>query len=107
MRSAEVFYKDELAGSLTQNDDGSFVFRYSEKWLNNSSKPSISLTLPKSKIEFQSDQLFPFFYHLLPEGVNKRIVCRNFKIDENDVFGILLHTARTDTIGAITIKRSG
>ena len=47
----------------------------------------------------------PFFYHLLPEGINKRIVCQTYKIDESDDFGILLHTAKTDTIGAITLER--
>lgn len=105
MRSAKVFYKDQFAGILTQNDKGSFHFKYDENWLIDDSKPSISLTLPKSKIEFNSEALFPFFYHLLPEGSNKRIVCKTYKIDEDDAFGILLYTSKDDTIGAVTLQR--
>ncbi len=39
------------------------------------------------------------------EGDNRIIQARNLHIDEEDDFGILLATAHTDTIGAITIKR--
>lgn len=106
MRSANVFYKGGFAGVLTQNDNESFHFKYNEAWLSDDSKPSISLTLPKSEIEFRSDSLFSFFYHLLPEGTNKRMVCKIFKLDENDAFGILLHTSKNDTIGAVTLERN-
>lgn len=106
MRSANVFYKGVRAGVLKQNDNESFQFKYNEAWLSDDSKPSISLTLPKSKIEFHSDSLFPFFYHLLPEGTNKRIVCKTFRLDEDDAFGILLHTSKIDTIGAVTLERN-
>ncbi len=105
MRKAKVFYRGKPAGILAQQDDGSFSFQYLEEWISDQNKPAISLTLPKVKEAYSSKTLFPFFYHLLPEGTNKRMVCRTFKIDENDAFGILLTTAKTDTIGAVTIKR--
>ncbi len=105
MRSAKVLYKGNPAGILTQNDDGGFHFIYDELWLSDPSKPPVSLTLPKNKIECQSESLFPFLYHLLPEGANKKTVCKTFKIDENDAFGILLQTSKTDTIGAITLQK--
>ena len=54
MRKGQVYYKDQLAGTLSQLDNGSFVFGYDEQWLNDSSKPSISLTCPKNKMEFKS-----------------------------------------------------
>jgi serine/threonine-protein kinase HipA len=103
MRSGQVFYKNELAGILSQLDNGSFIFRYEERWLNDSSKPSISLTLPKIKMEFQSSTLFPFFFNLIPEGVNKRLICSKKRIDFDDYFGILLEVAGGDTIGAVKI----
>lgn len=105
MRAAKILYKGEFAGILTQLHSSSFYFNYTDDWLSDPLKPSISLTLPKSQVKFSSETLFPFFYHLLPEGANKRIVCRIFKIDEDDEFGILLHTSKTDTIGAVTLKR--
>ena len=105
MRSGQVFYKNELAGIISQLDNGSFIFRYDERWLNDSSKPSISLTLPKTKMEFQSSTLFPFFFNLIPEGVNKRLVCHKNRIDLEDYFGILLEVAGGDTIGAVRILK--
>lgn len=103
MRRARVLYKDEHAGILSQFDDGGFEFAYLESWIENESKPSISLTLPKEKRSFRSDYLFPFFQNMLPEGSNKQTVCFNLRIDENDHFGILLAIASSDTIGAVRV----
>lgn len=105
MRIAKILYKGERAGVLTQLDNGNFHFIYTKDWLSDDSKPSISLTLPKSQIEFVSEALFPFFYHLLPEGVNKRMICKTYKIDQEDAFGILLQASKVDTVGAVTIER--
>lgn len=105
MRKAEVLYKNELAGVLTQNNNGSFVFRYTDSWYHSKDKPAISLTLPKTHQEYLADYLFPFFYNMLPEGSNKQTVCFQLRIDTNDHFGILLNTATYDTIGAVRIKK--
>lgn len=104
MRQAEVFYKKEAAGLLTQLDDGSFIFRYHDEWFGNNNKPAISLTLPKSQQGYESEYLFPFFYNMLPEGSNKQNICFELRIDPKDDFGLLLTTAKLDTIGAIQIK---
>ena len=105
MRRAIVYYKRKEAGILEQHDDGSFTFRYSEGWLTNPKNPAISLTLPRSQTEYHAEYLFPFFYHMLPEGVNKSVVCKVNKIEPNDHFGILMVTARYDTVGAVTVKK--
>lgn len=106
MRQAEVLYKEKTAGILTQLDNGSFVFSYHDHWFNDITKPAISLTLPKTKQEYQSKYLFPFFYNMLPEGTNKQTVCFENRIDTKDYFGILITTAKQDTIGAVTIKKT-
>ncbi|GAB1857358.1 HipA N-terminal domain-containing protein [Flavobacteriaceae bacterium MHTCC 0001] len=105
MRIVEVLYKDEVSGILSQLDDGSFVFRYTDQWFETDNKPAISLTLPKNQQEYRSDHLFPFFFNMLPEGTNKQVVCFEMRIDTNDVFGLLLTTAKYDTIGAVTIRK--
>ena len=105
MRKAQVFYKEEEAGILVQFDDGSFSFRYHDLWMADWTKPAISLTLPKTKQEHFSKFLFPFFFHMLPEGQNKEAVCHFLKIDEDDYFGILVHTAKYDAIGAVTVRK--
>ncbi|MEN7550077.1 HipA N-terminal domain-containing protein [Rapidithrix thailandica] len=106
MRAAKILYKNEEAGVLTQHDDGTFTFRYDDNWMADSSKPGISLTLSKTQKEYHSKYLFPFFFNMLPEGSNKQVVCRHMRIDPDDYFGILMTTAKTDTIGAVrVIKR--
>lgn len=104
MRSAKILYKNEVAGELRQLDDGTFEFEYSQSWFNDSGKPAISLTLPKTQKVYHSATLFPFFFNMLPEGTNKQTVCFNLRIDENDHFGILLATAKSDAIGAVRLK---
>ena len=105
MRGAKVFYKNEEAGTLRQFEDGSFEFTYLESWVEDPAKPAVSLTLPKTKEPYQSLYLFPFFYNMLPEGSNKQTVCYKLRIDEDDHFGILLATAKTDTVGAVRIEK--
>jgi serine/threonine-protein kinase HipA len=106
MRNAKVLFKDEEAGILTQHDDGSFSFLYHENWVKDMNKQSISLTLPKSGREFHSKFLFPFFYHMLPEGSNKAVVCKLNRIDQEDHFGLLMTTAKNDSIGAVRIIKT-
>jgi HipA-like protein len=103
MRKATVLFKNEEAGILSQHDDGSFTFRYYDTWVAENNKTSISPTLPIAEREFQSNYLFPFFYSLLPEGSNKHIVCTLNRIDKDDHFGLLMLTAKHDSIGAIRI----
>lgn len=105
MRSARVLFKDEEAGVIMQHDDGTFSFQYHEAWVKNKAKPSIGLSLPVKGKAFQSNYLFPFFYHMLPEGPNRLAVCKLNYIDVEDDFGLLLITAKTDSIGAIRVIR--
>lgn len=105
MRKAVVFYKGAEAGTLSANDDGSYLFGYSDLWMAGSDKPPISLTLPKSVKEHRSDHLFPFFYNMLPEGSNRATLCRLMRIDADDLFGLLLAAAGDDAIGAVTVRK--
>lgn len=105
MRKAIVLYKGEDAGMLTQHDDGTFTYRYHDQWMDDDRKPAISLTLPKASQEYQAQHLFPFFFNMLPEGSNKAVVCRLMRIEEDDDFGLLLATAKDDSIGAVTVKK--
>lgn len=105
MRQAIIQYKDKEAGILTQHDNGSFTFRYHDVWMADSKNPGISLTLPKTKQEYHSKYIFPFFYNMLPEGSNKQVVCKYNRIDKNDYFGLLITTAKNDSIGAVKVSK--
>lgn len=103
MRKAFVYRNGEITGTLIQNSPENYKFVYDDSWYANSKQPAISLTLPKSQKVFKSNYLFPFFFNMLSEGINKELQCRQLKIDEKDYFGLLLATASNETVGAIKI----
>ena len=103
MRRGFVYANNVLAGIIEYSDEGWYSFRYDDTYFNDPKMPGISLTLPKKQKKYESNVLFPFFYDLLAEGINKEIQCRLLKIDEEDDFTRLLKTAAIDTIGAVSI----
>jgi len=104
LRRVEVYRNKELAGVLTEQNTKSYSFRYKDTYYTDPAKQAISLTLPKTQQEYHADHLFPFFFNMLSEGVNRKLQCRALKIDDEDDFGLLAATARYDTIGAVTVK---
>lgn len=104
MAKGGVYINGQLAGTLEKTDAGLYEFRYEDAYYANQGLPPVSLTLSKRQQFYQSPDLFPFFYGLLAEGVNKDIQCRLLRIDEEDDFTRLLKTAGDDTIGAVTVK---
>ncbi|MDR7129328.1 serine/threonine-protein kinase HipA [Algoriphagus sp. 4150] len=104
MNSARVLRNGELVGTLTKLKKGIYTFTYEDIWFKDPMKPAVSLTLPKSAKEYSSDHLFPFFFNMLSEGVNLKLQARQYQVDEEDFFSLLLLTANSDTIGAITIE---
>ena len=104
MRIVEIYRNGILAGLLTEVNRNHYTFRYDDNYFMDDSKPAISLTLPKTQKEYNSEFLFPFFFNILSEGVNRRLQSMQLKIDEEDNFGLLAATAQYDTIGAVTVK---
>ena len=105
MRQAEVYCHDIKAGIITEELPGKgYTFVYDAAYLADTCHEPISVTMPLRKEAYQSVYLFPFFTNMLPEGTNRKVVCRNWRLDEKDFFGILLKIATFDTIGAVTVK---
>lgn len=104
MRKGVVFLREIPAGILTEESPSGYVFKYLDSYLADQTLPPISVTMPKSTREYRSDELFPVFFNMLSEGVNKEIQCRRLHLDERDYFGLLLATGGVDTIGALTIQ---
>ena len=102
MKVGKVYCCDTFAGTLAQDAEG-FTFRYDDSYFTNSSLPDISATLPKTNVEYKSKVLFPFFFGLLAEGVQKERQCRELKIDERDHFTRLLETSAYGAIGAVYV----
>lgn len=101
-RQAAIFVNERRAGTLRQ-EPGRYVFEYESAYLL-TELPAISLTMPKSQRVYISPVLFPFFSGLLAEGTNRSLVTRAYRLDERDEFGLLLATARQQTIGAVTVR---
>ena len=104
-RAAKIYIKGLYAGILEEIDTNHYSFRYDDTYFYNSDAPAVSLTMPKTEKEYSSPYLFPVFYNMTSEGDNRIIQSRSLHIDERDDFGILLATAHTDTIGAITVQQ--
>ena len=103
-RQAQVFYGNELAGYLQEREDG-YVFEYDKEFLKKGIP--ISISLPPREEPYKSKELFPFFKGLLPEGWYLDIVSATQKVDSKDSFGVLLSTTSVDTIGAVTVRKTG
>lgn len=101
MRQARIFYKDQLAGILTENDSG-YDFRYLPEYLSSETAKAVSLTLPLQKEVYTSPVLFPFFDGLIPEGWLLDVALRNTDISILDRMSLLL-TCCKDCIGAISV----
>ena len=101
MKQAEILMYDMSAGILTENEEG-FLFQYHEEYLQNERAEPISLTLPLRKAPYKSNQLFPFFDGLIPEGWLLDIAEQNWKISARDRMSLLLACCR-DCIGAVSV----
>lgn len=102
MRKGEVFYKDILAGTITETDDGEYVFAYDSTYAAQHPKQFITFTMPVSTKPYIENRLFPFFEGLIPEGWLLDIASKNWKINTNDRMGLLLACCQ-NCIGAISV----
>ncbi|MBQ1771633.1 MAG: HipA N-terminal domain-containing protein [Clostridia bacterium] len=103
-RKAAVFVRDRCAGILAETDAG-YRFEYDPSYLAHSDAVPVSLTLPLQTQPYEAKVLFPFFDGLIPEGWLLHIVSRNWKLDQNDRFGLLMVSCR-DCVGAVRIEEA-
>ena len=94
---------DELAGWLSQDENG-YHFIYDSTYLKSGSAKPISLTMPLQEEPFNSKILFPFFDGLIPEGWLLTIAEKNWKLNQRDRFGLLLVCCK-DCIGAVSVQQ--
>ncbi len=100
-KTARIFFNNRLAGLLKRTDTG-YQFTYDRAYLE--SGPPLSFNLPLREKPFESPRLFPFFSNLASEGWLKSIQTRIQKIDENDIFTLILENGR-DMVGAVSILK--
>ncbi|MGB5264830.1 MAG: HipA N-terminal domain-containing protein [Lutimonas sp.] len=102
MRSAQIFYKDVLAGVLTETNEGEYIFKYVDDYVLNHPEEFITFDMPVNRNSYISNRLFPFFEGLIPEGWLLNIASKNWKINSNDRMGLLLACCQ-NCIGAVSV----
>ena len=102
MRKAEIYYKNDLAGYLTETDDGEYVFQYTEEYVKHHSDQFLTFSMPVGDQPFKDTRLFPFFEGLIPEGWLLEIAVKNWKLNPNDRMGLLLACCY-NCIGAVSV----
>ncbi|SCX84168.1 HipA N-terminal domain-containing protein [Flavobacterium caeni] len=103
MRSAAIYYQEILAGTLTETDEGDYVFQYQEAYIKAHPKQPISVTMPVTAKPYTEKRLFAFFDGLIPEGWLLDIASKNWKINPNDRMGLLLACCQ-NCIGAVSVQ---
>ena len=102
LRTAYVYVRNVYAGELCETDDG-YLFSYDSDYIESYGASAVSLTMPLYKQTYTSKTLFPFFDGLIPEGWMLQVVSRNWKINIQDRFGLIIVSCK-DCIGNVRIK---
>ena len=105
MRKVNVYYGETYAGQLVELSKGSYEFTYDDTFLSDSSTPPVSVNMPKSKKVYHADKIFPVFTNMLPEGANRRALCRLMKVDETDFSGMPEMICGMDAIGKFVLRK--
>ncbi|MDY0078004.1 MAG: HipA N-terminal domain-containing protein [Bacteroidales bacterium] len=103
MRQGKVYYKNKLAGIITETNEGEFVFQYDKQYVKNHPKDFITFTMPVRNKPYTEKRLFPFFEGLIPEGWLLNIASESWKINKNDRMGLLLACCK-NCIGAVSVE---
>lgn len=103
MRRGRVYYKDRLAGMLTETNEGEYIFRYDEQYVKDYREDFITFTMPVTHKPYTDNRLFPFFEGLIPEGWLLDIASQSWKINQNDRMGLLLACCQ-NCIGAVSVE---
>ncbi|MBK7131095.1 MAG: HipA N-terminal domain-containing protein [Crocinitomicaceae bacterium] len=103
MRQGKVFYKNHLAGIITETDEGEYMFKYTVEHVQNYPKEFITFTMPVRNEPYMDKRLFPFFEGLIPEGWLLDVASKSWKINQNDRMGLLLACCQ-NCIGAVSVE---
>ncbi|MBS1168754.1 MAG: hypothetical protein H6R00_4779 [Proteobacteria bacterium] len=100
LRSADILFRDELAGVLVETAGGGTRFTYRADWRGG----DIACCFPAIRREHEWPAgLNPFFQHIGPEGWLREQQARSAHVVEEDDLGLLLRYG-ADCIGAVSVR---
>lgn len=97
-RKIAVWLYNQPVGALSEEEVG-FAFSY----LTHYRGRAISLSMPVRSEPYLSEELHPFFKGLAPEGWLRKRYSEIQKIDDKDLFGLLMQNGN-DLLGAVVLK---
>lgn len=103
MRQAAIYYQEVLAGTLTESDEGEYIFEYNNEYIQTHPKQFLTFSMPVTHKPYTDKRLFAFFEGLIPEGWLLDIASKNWKINPNDRMGLLLACCQ-NCIGAVSVQ---
>ena len=105
-RTLNAYLHTDLAGHLTQDDDGDMTFQYAESWLQRPGAVSLSHSLPLRKERFRRKECRGFFAGILPEESTREIIARNLGISARNDYA-MLERIGGECAGAVTFLPHG
>ncbi len=105
-RTLLVWWDTAVVGNLHVNQHGEMRFVYADEWLSASSRPAISLSLPKRPEPFKQRECRPFFAGLLPEASQRDAIAGALGISKRNDFAFL-EALGGDVAGALSLWPEG
>jgi serine/threonine-protein kinase HipA len=102
MRQAIIKYQNEFAGTLTESDEGEYIFQYDPHYIEKYPEQFLTFSMPVTNKTYIEERLFPFFEGLIPEGWLLEIASKNWKLKSDDRMGLLLACCK-NCIGAVSV----
>ena len=104
-RILDVYLKDEYAGPLKQNQNGTLTFNYDEGYLSKAQR-GISISLPLQSKAFEGPVVTAFFSGLLPEESVRDRLASYLGLSKKNSFA-LLEVVGGDCAGALALYPQG
>lgn len=105
-RFLDVYLHQQLAGRLSQDEDGVMTFAYDQSWLQNPRAIALSQSLPLRTEAFRRRECRGFFSGTLPEQAQREAIARNLGISPRNDFA-MLELIGGECAGAVTFMPAG
>ena len=105
-RILDVWFLNNKAGQLTQDDSGRLLFAYDADYLKSAEAYPISISMPLQSGEFDDRVTRPYFSGLLPDDLVRKRLAKNLGVSEKNSFS-LLEIVGGECAGALSLYPEG
>src|ERR1700722_14292502 len=88
-RSLSVYFNDQLAGILHQDQSGRLSFSYDPRYLQSKKAYPLSISMPLREGAYEDSIVRPFFSNLLPDDLARSRIAKYLGVSEKNPFAIL------------------